>query len=672
MEPARPSRPPLIGLAVALVVALWLRFPAINYGLPYFYEEDEAHHFNRTVEMVKSGDFNPRYFHKPSLHFYLRMPLVALGFVSSVRKGEIRSVKEIRTRDPQGIGGYAFSASHPRIVKFNRALSVLFSLALVAGAFVAAWEIFATPLAAFSAAILTALSPELIRYSGIVGVDGLMAMMCMLATLATIRLSAGGGRAALIVAGLTAGLAVSSKYNALPICVLPLLASLFWRRGDLSSHLIALVTPAAGFIVGTPYLLASLPLFLDQLAYEIWHYGIAGHAEHMAEPGLPQAAFYLDWLKDAALGASPLLFAIVGAFLAFLVKRTNQHGKALVFLVFPALFFALMCMQKANFVRNMLVIVPYLAVLAGGAISFAASRPAGRSGGPVGMAIGALLLTLCGLESAAGALALREELSASPFESRLTLERWLTSELAGREAAVDARLQPASSTARLPRVATLDLAERSPIDLYLDGFDLIAASGESAAALDPLPYLSSIQELGDAGERRILRNPRIKIFQIDRAKAEESASQSPPAATLEPAGPAGELTCPLRAEGALLREEGEEHCWVARRIVRMELPPSLVSAGPQDRPAVILLRAMSPWPEEQELAFSLPGWKHELRLQPSSAGAWTDLKLEIPGELLAKHAGIEVRVSRIHSPADLGSSQDGRRLGVALARFSVL
>src|SRR5687768_6937474 len=100
-------------LAVALLIGLLFRAPFVGTGLPYFYDEDEAHHFNRTVEMVKSGDFNPRYFLKPSLHFYLRVPVTAAAFLWNVRHEHLRSVQEIRTRSAYGLAGYSFTASHP-------------------------------------------------------------------------------------------------------------------------------------------------------------------------------------------------------------------------------------------------------------------------------------------------------------------------------------------------------------------------------------------------------------------------------------------------------------------------------------------------------------------------------------------------------------------------------
>ena len=78
-------------LILALLVgAFYLRFPTINQGMPYFYDEDEAHHFNRTMNMAKSGDYNPHYFHKPSLHFYLRMPVVFGAYLWAKQHGYLK------------------------------------------------------------------------------------------------------------------------------------------------------------------------------------------------------------------------------------------------------------------------------------------------------------------------------------------------------------------------------------------------------------------------------------------------------------------------------------------------------------------------------------------------------------------------------------------------------
>ncbi|NLF25016.1 MAG: phospholipid carrier-dependent glycosyltransferase, partial [Deltaproteobacteria bacterium] len=360
-----------LGLVLALLLALWLRLPFIGAGMPYFYDEDEAHHFNRTVEMVKKGEFNPNYFHKPSLHFYLRMPVVAVAFLWTVRNGQIRSVQDIQTRDPYGLGGYAFTASHPGIVKWNRALSVAFSLGLVLLAFLITKELLACEGAALLAALGTAVSPELIENAAVIGVDMPMALLCLLAVYLALKLYRSFSVKLLVLTGLVCGLAVSAKYNALPIMFLPLLVLLLLRRFAFTELLLAITVPVLGFLVGSPFTLLSLPLFLDQFAYEIWHYGVSGHEGHSAEPGWPQALFYLKWLSWSGIGLGACALSVFGV-LALLAR---DFKKALLFLFFPCAFILLMISQKANFTRNLLVFIPFCGVFCGAGAALISGLP---------------------------------------------------------------------------------------------------------------------------------------------------------------------------------------------------------------------------------------------------------------------------------------------------------
>jgi len=287
----------------------------VGEGLPFFYREDEAHHFNRLAEMAKSGSFDPVYFHKPSLHFYLRMPVFGASFLWTVKKGAIRSVQEGGTRDDYGVGDYAFSASHPGIVKWSRSFTVLLGLALIPLAFLIALQLSSSTSGALLAAAAVAASPPLIEEGAVIGVDILMATMCLLSVALALRLFERFSLSALWICSLCCGLAVSSKYNAAPIALLPVAVCLLSRRISWSTFAACAAGPALGFLAATPYLFAHFPLFLDQVAYEIWHYGVAGHAGYMAEPGWAQFVFYLRWLNFEALGPALTALGVFGALL---------------------------------------------------------------------------------------------------------------------------------------------------------------------------------------------------------------------------------------------------------------------------------------------------------------------------------------------------------------------
>ena len=156
-----------------------LAFPGIERGSPFLDREDEAHHFNRVVRMAKTWDLDPLYFHKPSLHFYLRLPVAAASIDWARSAGYLSSVNEIITKDPYGIAGYAFAASHPTLLKWNRAFSVgLFVLCVALTALIAK-NLSGSNAVALGSGLLLAVSPDMIENAPIIGVDILMALMCL-------------------------------------------------------------------------------------------------------------------------------------------------------------------------------------------------------------------------------------------------------------------------------------------------------------------------------------------------------------------------------------------------------------------------------------------------------------------------------------------------------------
>ena len=212
-EPEQPFRRPRVILTLLAVIAfgLWLRYPLIDSGMPYFYGEDEGNHFNRLVSMVKAGDLNPHYFNKPSLHFYLRMPAVVLSFLWSARADELQSIQQIETENPFGLAGSAWGVSHPRIVTWTRAVSTILSLLIILITFLITARLVGSPWLAVGAAWLVACSPALVTDSAKIGVDTLMAFTCLLTIYLAIRTSREPTVGLVALTGLCAGLAISSK-----------------------------------------------------------------------------------------------------------------------------------------------------------------------------------------------------------------------------------------------------------------------------------------------------------------------------------------------------------------------------------------------------------------------------------------------------------------------------
>ncbi len=653
------ERPPVIPVLVILLVALWLRLPGISAGLPYFYAEDEAHHFNRTVEMVKEGRYDPQYFHKPSLHFYLRMPVVALSYLWSASKGYLTSVREIETRNPYGLGGYAFTASHPGIVRWNRAFSVLLSLLTVLLAYSVCAEVLGKQIPALTAALLTAVSPEFLINSPIIGVDVLMSFMCLASAYAALLTFKKFSLWKLAGLGLLCGLAVSSKYNALPIAVLPFCVCLALRRFSVAELVLALLTPAAGFFLGSPFILVSIPLFLDHLSYEIWHYGVAGHEGHTEEPGVRQALFYARWIVTDGVGWTASLAAVIG----FGFFKSERKQEFALFAVFPLLFAALMIGQKANFTRNMMVIIPFVAIVASCGLEiilrgFKISE-AGRA-----TAIWIAVPLLC-FQPLLGSLRYIQSIRSQP-ESRNAAAAWLGEQGASlSDTAVSGRLLFPQAVYRLPGFSRVDAAKLSALELFNYGFSTLVVGPEHHASEEDLKILKPLKSfIGEEEMQRIVINPAIKIYSIDEESAshvlQDKTAQGLDADVVElAANDHGELSC-QSASGDRLQNAGEDYCWIQKRVSLLKLPA--------DKSLRMKLEVMSPW-KDQMLRLSAGKWSVSRSMQGIEPGSWTTLGVSIPDEALRASPGILVELSQVHSPASLGINADNRRLGLAL-RFA--
>jgi hypothetical protein len=653
---------PRLALVLVLLLAAWLRAPFVTAGLPFFYLEDEAHHFQRTVEMVKRGTYDPGYFNKPSLHFYLRMPVVAASYLAAARAGEVKRLQEVVTRSPRG--GWSLTLSHPRLLAWNRAFGVLLGLVVVCLTWALARELTGHEELAVGAALIAAASPALSADAAKVGVDTPLVVMCLLALLLAVRLQARFSYGRLVAAGLVAGLAVSTKYNAAPIALLPLLACLAARRRDAGPVLLALALPVAGFVLGTPYALADLPAFLDDVAFEGWHYGTAGHAWATGRPGWPQAWFYVRWFSTAdAVGLLAVVLGAAGT-ARLLVRR---DARAITFLAFPVLFFALMVAQKVNFTRNVLVLLPVMAVLAAVAAQSLATR-ARRAW------LGAVVLVVASVQPGIAAVAARRP---PPTDTRVLAADWLARASGPRsETAVASELNWALSGPGTARVTTLDTARLDPLVLFLDGFDRVVADTSFA----PGPAASMLREehvqAGEKAGARIPVSPQVHIFRLEEPReADLARALGPPTSALAPSTRYG--------AGAALRVGGVDRCaagardtddppdgdcWIRRRAARLALDPeSLRRVAAGARPQLtIAVELYSPWPG-QRCRLRAGAWTSADLCAGQSAATWFAASLAVPSDAVLGEGGLVVRVDEVHP---LPGGRRGRA-GLALRGLTV-
>jgi 4-amino-4-deoxy-L-arabinose transferase-like glycosyltransferase len=177
-----------------------------------------------------------------------------------------------------------------------------------------------------------------------------------------------------LLAGLCAGLAGATKYNGAVAIVLPIVAHLLatqWGKwGWLSSHLfLAVGAFLVGFFGGNPFALGNLPEFLGGLATVLHHYGTE-------QPGFEGTANW-RWYPGIFLTSADAPAVVVGA-IGLLGMLFREWKTGVLLLCFPVIYYLMVSRFVVRFERNMVPLLPFLAVGAGWLIDVGASFLARR------------------------------------------------------------------------------------------------------------------------------------------------------------------------------------------------------------------------------------------------------------------------------------------------------
>ena len=639
-------RHPAVWIALALAVGFALRAPQVGAHLPYLYDHDEAPVLNRLLGMVQEGRYNPERFRYPSLTFYLRMPAVAAGFLHAAQAGEIRSINEVVTANHSVRGEVARTVSHPRIVMWARSVSTIFSVLLILLTYLIARRVASEPWVAGVAALLVAITPPLIEDSEKVGVDTLMAAMCLLTVWLSLRAMEQPTVARAALAGLAAGLAVSSKYNAMPVVVVPVLGVLLSGRWSPVALAAALGLPAVGFVAGTPYALISPPAFLDDMAYQLERYGLRGFGEATVEPGWPHAERFLQWMFGQGSGVVVTIAGLAGALLLLLSRRRAPY----LVLFFPVLFGLLMVNQRIAFFRNMFALLPFFAIAAAWLIERAAHHLSRQPWLPerTGAWLGPTLVVLLAAQPAVGAFDVWQITRTRP-ESRRLVSTWLAENTAPDvETAVAADLQLPWPDYALPGVTSFrsdQLAD--PVELFLNGFDRIVVGPFTERRLpEAAKPLLQVQEVfpGVLEAWETLRNPQATIYDLSATLAR-----------------AGEVRARVADDVRYVVTDGAVRTRLARLVLDTEEMTEAVGGN-----RLLTLDLRTPWPS-QSCRLELPGWQSAdlcAGLQPNE---WMARSVEIPTDALTAEGSLWIAVTHVRRDPDAPRDRGDQRVGLEVA-----
>lgn len=375
----------LLGLAATLAVLVGTGVRGIDFGEHW----DEARFLDAIGRSVQSGTLLPGEYHYPSMSYWLGLVPIAGEWASL--QAQLRGAAP--PSGPQALDRYRMR---------TRSLFLCVSAAAVLWVFLLVWRWRRRPWEALLAAAFLGTSWEVAYHLRWIAPDGIL--MQLVALTALLCIAAGGGERPgrwLALAALAAGLACGTKYPGGAALLLVLIAAWFVR------HRLAEPLPrcvlrilllfAAAYLISTPGTLLQPGRFIEDVRFEMAHYQ-GGHPGHGIEAGLPHLRAMGVYL--AAVQPSPYPPIAIGIFalavLGALAVLRRSRALAALLVLFPILYLVFLSFQRVMIVRNLLLVAPFVAILAArgaGAIAAMLSRRAWR------MAWGLVLLAVVSVQA---------------------------------------------------------------------------------------------------------------------------------------------------------------------------------------------------------------------------------------------------------------------------------
>jgi 4-amino-4-deoxy-L-arabinose transferase-like glycosyltransferase len=371
-------------VAAIAVLALALRLWSLAFGLPGIYNMDEKPILDRALTFAK-GDPNPHNFLYPTLYLYALFAWEGLFFVAGRIAGAFDSLAAFRD---------AYFVDPSAHVLAARALTALVGAATTGAAYWYGSRLYNRAVG-LAAALFLAVAPLAVRDAHYVKLDLPVTFFTVLAHAALAAIVVDPGRAARrrswVVAGLLAGLAISTQYYAafLAVPFLAVGASDVRRSGrwQASARLLlwAGLATAAGFVAGSPFFLLEPSTVIRDFT-ELREVDI----DRAVSAGLfSSAAHYAGILFRGALGVPVFLLALLGAVLSL----RHDWTRGLLLLSFP-LAFLLFVSNTFPASRYLNIVLPSFCVAAG----YGAWRLAALAGSraPLAMAATCVLAAIPG------------------------------------------------------------------------------------------------------------------------------------------------------------------------------------------------------------------------------------------------------------------------------------
>jgi len=452
-------------LGVILAIGLGLRFWGIGFGLPYTYAPDEPTYLTLALQILRTGDLNPHWWFYPSLMIYLNALAQFIFFLVGRAVGVFALITDLALPEviTAGVGRLAL----PEEFLIARGLTALFSTGAILVVYAIARRLHPSYWVAVLAALFFAVSPTVNGLSYRIGPDIFALFFLLISTFFVIQIADEPRWHNYIGAGLAAGFAIGSKYNA-GIIFIALTAAHFLRFGSsgwrCKEIYVAFIAAALAFFVATPFSIFDFANFLQGVQWQVYSYSVEGHAG--------QEGNALSWYVAYLWQAEGWVFVLGGLGAAWAIWSRSK--KYWVLVSFPLVYFAIVSQLLTRNDRTILLIIPFLEILAALALWEMFQRLSPRLGRVLSFA---LILVATG---AIVSQSLRDSIGGITYllqvDSRETARVWIEQNLpAGARIAVEA-YSPYVDTQRYRVEGTFGIVDH-PQDWYIqNGFEYLVFS----------------------------------------------------------------------------------------------------------------------------------------------------------------------------------------------------
>jgi uncharacterized membrane protein len=355
---------------LVIIFSFLLRFLRTKVGLPYLYNWDEPQIASTALKIMKTGDYNPHFFHYGSLMIYINLIVDILHYFYLMgqplnAEAYLTSLNDIKIN--MHLNGWLWGISHPSFYHWNRILTALIGTGMVFVTYKIGRYIF-NRWVGLVAAFFLATIPYVIAQSAWATVDTPVSFFVVLVVLFSILFIRNGKIVYFILSLVFTGMAIATKYNSAIVILAPAIALPFHSYTSKESikpymwFLLPLI-PFCVFLFIMPYAILDLTTFLKHVGFEIRHYKVLGQRGVTSSPGLDHFIFQMhQFYKHLSLTNT----IIIGIGLIGILFRPLL----IYVLIVPFTYIIYMTGMKPNFHRNFVQVYPFIALLFGSGLFY--------------------------------------------------------------------------------------------------------------------------------------------------------------------------------------------------------------------------------------------------------------------------------------------------------------